>query len=90
MRKRGHRWKTKVTEPRSGVSQEFTVEATNFEKATAAARELYMEGVDFTVGGEPAVAMLNRLVVEVTDLGPIVPDDPLPARHDPMRPRPTS
>lgn len=90
MKKRGHRWKTKVTEPRSGATQEFTVEAIDFAKATAAARELFMEGVDFTVGGEPAIAMLNRLVVEVSDLGPIVPDDPLPGRHAPVLPRPSS
>lgn len=90
MKKKGHRWKTTVTEPRSGARQEFTVEAIDFAKATAAARELFMEGVDFTVGGERAVAMLNRLVVEVQDLGPIVPLDPLPARHPPTVHAPTS
>ena len=73
-----HRWTTKVTEPRSNVSQTFEVEAPDFAKATQAARERYMEGTDLS---EPdAVAMLNRLVVEVSDAGPLKPLDPPPAR----------
>jgi hypothetical protein len=74
LRKGWHRWKTVVTEPRSGVEQTFEIEAPDFTKATLLAREKYMEGTDMS--DPAAVEMLNRLVVEVFDLGPLQPLDP--------------
>lgn len=80
--KGGHRWDTKVTDPRTNVSQDFTVQAVTFVKATEAARDLFIEGLD--PSAPDARALRDRLVVECRDLGPMVLD-PLP---DPTKPRP--